>query len=108
MLHAEDLQPACSCDFPLLLRACPWFAPELWNLMLARLVERLELQLLVKRIREGRMTWIMIQPAGLELIPEIHDAWHELYRLYNKELGQSKAEKINRKIANIINGENND
>jgi DNA-binding MarR family transcriptional regulator len=67
-----------------------------------RLVERLELQLLVKRIREGRVTWIEIQAAGLKLIPEIHDAWHELYRLYSNELGQSKAEKINRKIANII------
>jgi DNA-binding MarR family transcriptional regulator len=67
-----------------------------------RLVERLERQRLVRRTREGRMTWISIEQAGLRLMPEIHDAWHELYRLYCLELGQVKADEVNRHIANTL------
>ena len=69
-----------------------------------RLVERLERQRLVERTREGRTTWVGIRPEGLALIPGIHEAWHELYRLYGKALGASKAERVNRQIAGIVNG----
>jgi DNA-binding MarR family transcriptional regulator len=73
-----------------------------------RLIERLERQLLVKRTREGRMTWIRLQPKGRRLIPAIHDAWHELYRLYCKEFGQQKADAVNRKIASVLHGATHD
>ena len=69
-----------------------------------RLIERLEDQHLVKRTREGRNTWMSIEPAGLKLIPAIHEAWHELYRRYSDELGESEAEAVNQQIAKIING----
>lgn len=69
-----------------------------------RLVERLEKQRLVRRTREGRMTWISIEGAGLRLMPQIHHAWHELYRLYCVEFGQVKADEVNRHIANTLNG----
>jgi DNA-binding MarR family transcriptional regulator len=65
-----------------------------------RLVERLKKQRLVRRTREGRMTWISIEGAGLRLMPQIHHARHELYRLYCVEFGQVKADEVNRHIAN--------
>lgn len=67
-----------------------------------RLVERLERQRLVERTREGRATWIGIRPEGLGLIPGIHDAWHELYRLYGDALGASEADGLNRRIAKVL------
>ena len=69
-----------------------------------RLVERLERRRLVKRTREGRATWIGIRPEGLGLIPRIHEAWHELYRLYCDEFGASEADGVNRRIANLMKG----
>jgi DNA-binding MarR family transcriptional regulator len=69
-----------------------------------RLIERLEQQELVKRTREGRNTWMSIEPAGLSLLPAIHEAWHELYRRYSEELGESRAEALNQQIARIIGG----
>ena len=69
-----------------------------------RLVGRLECQRLVERTREWRTTWVGIRPEGMALIPGIHEAWHELYRLYSDELGASKAERVNRHIAGIFNG----
>jgi DNA-binding MarR family transcriptional regulator len=69
-----------------------------------RLIERLEGQQLVKRTREGRNTWMSIEPAGLNLIPAIHEAWHALYRRYGDELGEQQAEAVNQEIAKIING----
>jgi DNA-binding MarR family transcriptional regulator len=70
-----------------------------------RLIERLEQQRLVKRTREGRTTWIEIQQSGLALIPKIHKAWHELYRRYSAEWGEVPAERLNRQIGKILNGE---
>jgi DNA-binding MarR family transcriptional regulator len=69
-----------------------------------RLIQRLEEEHLVKRTREGRNTWMSIRPAGLRLIPAIHEAWHDLYRRYSDELGESKAEAVNQEIAKIIAG----
>lgn len=73
-----------------------------------RLVQRLEGQRLVRRTREGRNTWMAIEPAGLALIPCIHAAWHELYRRYSDELGESEAEVVNRQIAKLTNGGRHD
>lgn len=69
-----------------------------------RLVQRLEDQDLVKRTREGRNTWMSIRPAGQRLIPAIHEAWHDLYRSYSDELGESEAETVNRQIVKVIQG----
>ena len=69
-----------------------------------RLIERLEDQHLVRRTREGRNTWMSIEPAGLKLIPAIHEAWHELYRRYSDDLGEQQAKAVNQQIAKIING----
>lgn len=69
-----------------------------------RLIQRLEQQHLVKRAREGRNTWMSIEPAGLRLIPAIHEAWHELYRRYSDELGESEAEAANLRIVKLIKG----
>lgn len=71
-----------------------------------RLIQRLEEQHLVKRTREGRNTWMSIQPAGLRLIPAIHEAWHDLYRRYSDELGESEAEAVNQQIVKVIKGGN--
>lgn len=71
-----------------------------------RLIQRLEDQHLVKRTREGRNTWMSIQPAGLRLIPAIHEAWHDLYRRYSDELGESEAEAVNQQIVKVIKGGN--
>lgn len=73
-----------------------------------RLVERLEKQRLVRRTREGRMTWISMEPAGSRLMSDIHDAWHELYRLYCVEFGQVEADEVNRHIANTLHGGTHD
>ncbi|MBM4125445.1 MAG: MarR family transcriptional regulator [Nitrospira sp.] len=69
-----------------------------------RLIQRLEVQHLVRRTRDGRNTWMSLQPAGLRLIPAIHDAWKDLYRRYVSELGQSETEAVNRQILKVING----
>lgn len=67
-----------------------------------RLVERLEVDRLVSRTREGRNTWLTIQPAGLELIPRIHEAWHDLYRRYSDVFGEQQAEAVNQQIVKTI------
>jgi hypothetical protein len=41
-------------------------------------------------------------------MPQIHHAWHELYRLYCVEFGQVKADEVNRHIANTLNGGTHD
>lgn len=69
-----------------------------------RLIERLEKERLVRRTREGRNTWLTLEPAGVRLIPRIHDAWHELYRRYSAEFGESRAESVNRAIVKTIQG----
>jgi DNA-binding MarR family transcriptional regulator len=71
-----------------------------------RLIQRLEEQHLVKRTREGRNAWMSIQPAGLRLIPAIHEAWHYLYRSCSDELGESEAEVASQQIAKVISGGN--
>ena len=71
-----------------------------------RLIQRLEEEHLVKRTRDGRNTWMSIQPAGLRLVPSIHEAWHDLYRRYSDELGESEAEAVNHEISKIISGRN--
>jgi len=68
------------------------------------LVERLEVDRLVSRTREGRNTWLTIQPAGLELIPRIHEAWHDLYRRYSDVFGEHQAETVNQQIVKTIHG----
>ena len=67
-----------------------------------RFIQRLEELRLVKRTREGRNSWVSLERAGLALLPAIHEAWHELYRRYSDELGESKSEALNRKIAKLI------
>jgi DNA-binding MarR family transcriptional regulator len=67
-----------------------------------RFIQRLEEQRLVKRTREGRNSWVSIERAGLALLPAIHEAWHELYRRYGDDLGESRAEAANRTIAKLI------
>ena len=69
-----------------------------------RLVERLEADRLVSRTREGRNTWLTIQPAGLKLIPRIHEAWHDLYRSYSDVFGEQQAETVNQQIVKTIHG----
>jgi DNA-binding MarR family transcriptional regulator len=69
-----------------------------------RWVERLEVDRLVSRTREGRNTWLTIQPAGLELIPRIHEAWHDLYRRYSDVFGEQQAETVNQQIVKTIRG----
>jgi DNA-binding MarR family transcriptional regulator len=69
-----------------------------------RLFERLETDHLVTRTREGRNTWLTIQPAGLELTPRIHEAWHDLYRRYSNVFGEQQAETVNQQIVKIIHG----
>ena len=69
-----------------------------------RLVQRLEESRLVQKTREGRNTWIRIGPAGLRLIPAIHEAWHELWLRYCGELGEENAEVLNQAIARVIQG----
>jgi DNA-binding MarR family transcriptional regulator len=69
-----------------------------------RLIQRLEEGGLVTRTREGRNTWLGIRPAGLRLIPAIHDAWHELYRRYSDEFGEPQAEAVNQQIVKVISG----
>jgi DNA-binding MarR family transcriptional regulator len=69
-----------------------------------RLVERLEAQRLVKRTREGRNTWMSIRPAGLKLLPAIHEAWHELFLRYSQELGEAQAEAGNKQILKLLQG----
>lgn len=71
-----------------------------------RLIQRLEGQRLVKRTRDGRNTWMSIQPAGLRLVPAIHEAWQDLYRRYSEELGEAEAEAVNQEIVKIISGGN--
>ena len=69
-----------------------------------RLIQRLEIRRLVTRAREGRNTWIRIEPAGLSLIPSIHEAWDDLYMRYCGELGEAEADALNQRIAMAING----
>ena len=69
-----------------------------------RLIERLEADRLVSRSREGRNTWLTIQPAGLSLIPRIHEAWHDLYRRYTDVFGEQQAETVNQQIVKTIEG----
>lgn len=69
-----------------------------------RLIERLEDDYLVSRTREGRNTWLTILPAGLKLIPKIHEAWHDLYRRYSDVFGEPQAEAVNQQIVKTING----
>lgn len=69
----------------------------------SRLIQRLEEDRLVKRTREGRNTWMSIQPAGLRLIPAIHAAWHDLYRRYSDEFGEAQAEAVNQEIVKVNN-----
>jgi DNA-binding MarR family transcriptional regulator len=69
-----------------------------------RLIERLENEHLVSRTREGRNTWLTIQPSGLKLIPKIHEAWHELYRRYSEVFGELQAEAVNQEIVKTLNG----
>ncbi len=66
-----------------------------------RLIQRLEEQRFVKRTREGRNSWVSIERAGLALLPAIHEAWHELYRRYSDELGETQADAVNRTIAKL-------
>lgn len=73
-----------------------------------RLIERLEGQGLVRRTREGRNTWIGLEPAGLALIPAIHEAWHALYRRYSDVFGESEAEAVNQQIASLNQGADHD
>jgi len=69
-----------------------------------RLVQRLEDRGFVGRSREGRNTWIRIEPAGLGLIPLIHEAWDDLYLRYSAELGEGQAESLSQLIAAVIDG----
>ena len=67
-----------------------------------RLIVRLAVDRLVSRTREGRNTWLTIQPAGLELIPRIHEAWHDLYRRYSDVFGEHQAEAVDQQIVKTI------
>lgn len=69
-----------------------------------RFIERLEGDRLVSRTREGRNTWLTMEPAGLALLPEIHEAWHDLYRRYSDVFGELQAEAVNRLIVKAIQG----
>ena len=73
-----------------------------------RLIQRLEGERLVRRAREGRSTWIGLEPAGLALIPAIHEAWHALYRRYSDVLGEAEAEAVNRQISALNHGAGHD
>ena len=57
----------------------------------------------MKRTRDGRNTWMGIQPAGRRLIPAIHESWHDLYRCYSAELGEAHAEAVNQEIVKVNN-----
>ena len=58
----------------------------------------------MRRSREGRITWIGIEPAARGLIPSIHEPWDDLYLSYCAELGESQAETLNQLISTTING----
>lgn len=73
-----------------------------------RLIQRLEEERLVRRTREGRNTWIGLEPGGLALIPAIHEAWHELYRRYSDVFGEPEAEAVNQHIARLNSGAGHD
>jgi DNA-binding MarR family transcriptional regulator len=68
-----------------------------------RLIQRLEHRRLVRRTREGRNTWVHIEPEGLSVIPAIHEAWDDLYMRYCGELGEEEADALNQCIATAIN-----
>ncbi|MBK8012169.1 MAG: MarR family transcriptional regulator [Deltaproteobacteria bacterium] len=67
-----------------------------------RLVQRLEQQRLVKRTRDGRNTWISLLGSARRRLPDIHEAWHELFLLYSEAFGRQEAEALNRSIAEVI------
>lgn len=69
-----------------------------------RLVNRLGALKYIKKIREGRNTWIQLEAKGIEIIPAIHDAWGDLYETYCKTLGESKADELNLLIVSILKG----
>jgi DNA-binding MarR family transcriptional regulator len=67
-----------------------------------RLIQRLEEEHFVTRVRHGRNTWINLETAGRRLLPTIHEAWHSLYERYCEEFGTTKANELNRNIANTV------
>ena len=58
----------------------------------------------MRRSREGRITWIGIEPAARGLIPSIHEPWDDLYLRYCAELGESQAETLNQLVSTTIKG----
>jgi MarR family transcriptional regulator, organic hydroperoxide resistance regulator len=70
-----------------------------------RLIHGIEQKGFVKRTRDGRFTWISILSAGLDLLPEIHAAWHDLFDRYCVEFGQKQANTLNWLIVETIYGE---
>jgi len=60
----------------------------------SRLLEKLEVQQLVKRHTEGRITMIYPTPKSVEINQAIMVAWEKLYQRYTNVLGKEAAHKL--------------
>ncbi len=63
-----------------------------------RLVEKMEAQGLLKRMREKRSTLVFPTKSSVELQATIQKAWMSLYDRYNKILGEDNAAELTTQV----------
>ncbi len=65
---------------------------------LTRFVDKLALEGLVKRTREGRSTTIHTTGKGRRLRPKLVQGWQDLYRRYSLVLGEKAGEALSSRV----------
>lgn len=67
-----------------------------------RLIEKLEAKGLVNREQSGRMTEVYPTSVGVEMNGPIKKAWDKLFIRYTSLLGQERAERLTKDLAEAI------
>ena len=65
---------------------------------ITRLIEKLEAQDLVARIKEGKEVHIQPTPAGKKKLKDLQKAWGRVNERYNEVLGKRKNEDLTRTL----------
>ena len=61
---------------------------------ITRLIEKLELKKLVERKMEGKHTLVYATEKGIKLLPEVKQAWDNVFRRYADILGDENSRKM--------------
>lgn len=67
-----------------------------------RLVDKLVIKKLLKRVSEGKGSFISPTPAGVKLTPDIQNAWKNLHQRYAMVLGLSGGDQLSKSCLQAV------